>query len=153
MRHWTKPLLLIGLLLLAACSAQETPRPATAVQPQPGHADLGTVRVHYNLLPTLAMNDAVAGSYGVRREANRALLVVALRELRDGDELPGSGEVTATAVDLSGKRQQVALRPVQTGEYTDLIGVLDAHPHDQLRVELQVIADKGQGNIRFERNF
>lgn len=153
MHRSSKLLLSAALLVLAACNAQETPRPAVMAQPQPGHADLGGLRVHYNLLPTLAMNDAVAGAYGVSRQADRALLVVALRELSNGEELPGNGTVTATAVDLSGKRQQVALREVRTGQYTDLIGVLDAHPYDQLRVELQVSADKGRGNIRFERNF
>lgn len=148
------PLLLLSAVLsLAACSAQESPRPASPVQPQPGHADLGSLRVHYNLLPTLAMNEAVARSYGVNREADRALLVVALRQLSNGEELPAGGSVQATATNLSGQRQQVLLREVRTGPYTDLIGVLDAHPRDQLRLELQVAAPTAQGTVRFARNF
>ena len=141
------------LLTLAACSAQQAPQAAVIQQSQPSHADLGNLRVHYNLLPTLAMNDAVARSYQVQREANRALLVIALRQLAQGEELPADGKVQATATDLSGKRQQIDLRAVRTGPYTDLIGVLDAHPRDQLRVDLQVSADAGAGNVRFERNF
>jgi len=147
------PLLCLALLGLAACSAQETPRPAQLVAAQPGHSDLGALRVHYNLLPTLAMNQAVASSYGVQRQANRALLVVALRQLANGDEQPALGTVQANAIDLSGKRQTVTLRAVQTGDYTDLIGELDAHPHDQLRIELQVSSAAGAGDVRFQRNF
>ncbi len=146
-------LLSAALLSLCACSAQETPRPATPVEAQASHADLGALRVHYNLLPTLSMNPTVAGNYGVQREADRALLVVALRQLDNGQELPAKGSVLATATDLSGKRQQVALREVRTGEYTDLIGVLDAHPHDQLQVELKVTTPVANGDVRFQRNF
>lgn len=141
------------LLTLAACSAEPSPRAAVIQQAQPSHTDLGKLRVHYNLLPTLAMNDAVARSYQVQREADRALLVVALRQLAQGEELPADGKVQAVATDLSGKRQQIELRAVRTDEYTDLIGVLDAHPRDQLRIDLQITADAGAGNVRFERNF
>lgn len=146
-------LLSAALLSLCACSAQETPRPATPVAPQASHADLGALRVHYNLLPTLSMNPTVASSYGVQRQADRALLVVALRQLADGQELPATGSVQATVTDLSGKRQQVTLREVRTGEYTDLIGVVDAHPHDQLQVELQVSTAAGPQSVRFQQNF
>lgn len=99
------------------------------------------------------MNETVARGYGVTREAGRALLVVALRQRAANEELPAQGQVTATVTDLSGKRQSVALRAVKTGPYTDLIGLLDVSPHDQLRVELQIHADAGQGQVRFERNF
>ncbi len=147
-------LLSVTLLGLAGCSGQETPRPAMPVVAQPTHADLGGgLRVHFNLLPTLAMNDAVARSYGVGRERNQALLVVALRRLGDGEEHPTAGRVEASAVDLSGKRQQIALREVRTGAYTDLIGLVQAHPHDQLRIDLQVDAEAGKGSIRFDRSF
>ncbi len=146
-------LLSVALIALAGCTAQEAPRKAELVQAQPGYTDLGGLRVHYNLLPTLAMNDAVARSYGVERQPDRALLVVALRQLAAGDELPSTGTVQASATDLSGKRQTVQLRPVQTGAYTDLIGELDAHARDQLRIELQVASAIGTGNVQFKRNF
>lgn len=148
--HLSSSLLLV---ILAACSGAETPHAATPIQPQPAHTDFGALRVHYNLLPTLAMNDAVARSYQVEREADRALLVVALRRLVDGEEVPADGNVIAIATDLSGKQQQVTLRAVHTGAYTDLIGLLDAHPRDQLRINLDVSADAGRGSVRFERNF
>lgn len=153
MTRLTPLLLSAALIALAACSGQQAPQPATLLQAQPAYTDLGGLRVHYNLLPTLAMNEAVARGYGVKREADRALLVVALRQRVNDEELPAEGNVVATAIDLSGKRQSVVLRAVRTGAYTDLIGVLDALPHDQLRVELQVRAVAGQGEVRFERNF
>jgi hypothetical protein len=147
-------LLLSALLIgLSACSGQQAPRPAPLLQAEPAHTDLGALRVHYNLFPTLAMNEAVARSYAVKREADRALLVVALRQRVNNEELPAEGDVIATATDLSGKRQHIALRAVRTGPYTDLIGLLDALPRDQLRVELHIRATSGQGNVRFERSF
>lgn len=141
------------LLALSACSGQQAPRPATLLPEQPAHADFDALRVHYSLLPTLAMNESVARDYGVERKPDRALLVVALRQRVGDEEQSIAGEVSATATDLSGKRQSVALRPVQVGSYTDLIGVVDAHPNDQLRVELQVDTPAGRGKVRFERGF
>lgn len=151
----SRPRLLLSALviILSACSGQQPPRPATVLPEQPAHADFDALRVHYSLLPTLAMNPAVARDYGVERQSDRALLVVALRQRVGDEEQPVTGEVGATVTDLSGKRQTVALRPVQAGSYTDLIGVLDAYPNDRLRVELQVASPSGRGRVRFERGF
>ena len=63
------------------------------------------LRARYNLLPTLALGEAVAREYGVERDAGSALLIVALRHPGDaGGETPADGEVTAEATDLAGRR-------------------------------------------------
>ena len=61
--------LLILTLLLAACSAGEKPRAAEFVPPADSSIDFGDLRVRYNALPTLSLNDAVAKEYGVTRDA------------------------------------------------------------------------------------
>ena len=75
---------LVAGLLLAGCGGP-APQPVEAVPDQVGSIDLpGPLRVHYNLLPTLALGEAVAREYGVERRADTALLDCA-RTLRAHD--------------------------------------------------------------------
>lgn len=144
---------LVLCLALAACSAQETPRPAAPLAPAPAQADFGALRVHYNALPTLAMSETVARSYGIERSADTALVMVALRRVQAGDEVPASGRVEASASDLSGRRQTIALRDAVTGDYTDHVGTVRISAHDQLNFELAVRSADGAGTVRFSRTF
>ena len=61
MKHF---LLLLLILLITACSAGEKPRAAEFVPPAASSANFGDLRVHYNALPTLSLNEAVAREYG-----------------------------------------------------------------------------------------
>jgi hypothetical protein len=148
------PLLLsVVLMSLSACSGEQAPRAATPSQGHASQADFGTLRVYYNLLPTLAMNESVARSYGVQRSADQALLVVALRQRNSTEDQPIAGNVTAMATDLSGRRQQIVLRTVTTGAYTDHVGSVQISEHDTLRFAVQVAAAGDNGSLRFERAF
>ncbi|KTF40718.1 DUF4426 domain-containing protein [Xanthomonas translucens] len=140
-------------LALAACSAQDAPRPATLVAATPAQADLGTLRVHYNALPTLALSDGVARRYGIARDAETALVVIALRRVQDGEELPASGQVSAVAADLSGRRQPIAMREAVTDAYTDYVGTVRISEHDQLNLQVDVRSADGAGTVRFARTF
>ena len=145
---------LVAGLLLAGCGGP-APQPVEAVPDQVGSIDLpGPLRVHYNLLPTLALGEAVAREYGVERSDGTALLVLALRRpTADGDETMAEGQVDAEVVDLSGRRQAVALRPVATGDYTDHVGTVKIGPRDTLRVEVVVTADGRRQRFDFQRSF
>lgn len=145
---------LILALCLSACGSP-APEPARFVPPVPSVTDLeGPLRARYNLLPTLALGEAVAREYGVTRAADSALLVVALRRpTGDGDETTAEGEVTAEVVDLAGRRQVVALRQVATGAYVDHVGTVRIGPHDTLRVEVGVVADGRRQEFDFQRSF
>ncbi|WP_305804341.1 DUF4426 domain-containing protein [Stenotrophomonas sp. YIM B06876] len=143
----------LPLLWLPGCSAGDAPQPAQLLAPTPTHADFGHLRVRYNALPTLAMNAAVARRYGVNRDAGQALLVVALREVQQGEELPLGGEISATATDLSGRRQTITLRPVTTGAYVDQVGTVRTGVHDSVRFQLKLQTSAGNGIVEFERNF
>lgn len=141
-------------LLLAACGGP-VPEQARPVPPPVGSIDLqGPLRVHYNLLPTLALGEAVAREYGVERRDGTALLVVALRRPSDtGDEAMAQGRVEADILDLAGRRQTVSLREVATDDYIDHIGEVKAGPRDTLRVEVSVLADGRRQGFDFQRNF
>ena len=141
-------------VLLAGCGGT-APEPAQPVPPPVATAELqGPLRVHYNLLPTLALGEAVARQYGVKRSDDTALLVVALRRpTNDDDEVTATGEVLAEVVDLSGRRQEVPLRQVATGDYIDYIGTVQTGQHDTLRIEVSVITDGHRQKFDFERSF
>jgi len=145
---------LVLCLLLAACG-DAGPEPVQPVPPPVATVELeGPLRVHYNLLPTLALGEAVAREYGVERSDGTALLVLALRRpTADGDETMAEGQVDAEVVDLSGRRQAVALRPVATGDYTDHVGTVKIGPRDTLRVEVVVAADGRRQRFDFQRSF
>ena len=153
-RAAVRPALVLVLTALAACG-NPAPEPARFVPPAPSVAELdGSLRAHYNLLPTLALGEAVAREYGVARDAGSALLVVALRRPgAGGDETTADGEVTAEVVDLAGRRQTVALRRVSTGDYVDHIGVVRVGAHDTVRVRVGVASDGRRREFDFQRSF
>ena len=143
----------LAMLMLAACSAGETPRVVTPTATEPAYADFGNLRVRYNALPTMSLNEQVAKQYGVARDEKRALLVVSLRELRDGDEVPVDGKASAQAIDLQGERMPVALKPVRSGEYVDHIGGFAISLRNHYRIEIAVEALGRRETASFQREF
>ncbi|MEO8365727.1 MAG: DUF4426 domain-containing protein [Pseudoxanthomonas sp.] len=145
--------LLILTVVLAACSAGEKPRAAEFVPPADSSVDFGDLRVHYNALPTLSLNDGVAREYGVTRDAGSAMVVIALRHVANGEELGAEGEVTAEAYDLQGLRQHIDFSAVKTGEYTDHIGMFAINARDSYRFEVKVESGGRSEVVKFQRNF
>ncbi|WP_162455547.1 DUF4426 domain-containing protein [Pseudoxanthomonas kalamensis] len=141
------------LLALAACSESEQPRPAQPVPPTQSVSEFGDLRVRYNALPTLSMNEAVAREYGVQRDAGTALLVIALRKAQAEDEIAADGQVEAVVVDLQGRRQEVELRAAGTGDYVDHIGTFAIDPHDTYRIEARIRHEGRTETVKFQRSF
>ena len=141
------------LALLAACSAGEKPRTAEFIPPAESSIDFGNLRVHYNALPTLSLSEAVASEHGVTRDAESAMLVVALREKVGNEEIPASGKVTAQAYDLQGNRQPITLHAVQTGDYSDQVGTFAIQARDSYRIEVQVEAKGRTDTFKLQRSF
>lgn len=143
------------LPLLGACSGGQAPQAAQFVPPAPAVAELGgTLRARYTLLPTLSLDPAMARGYGIERTPGKALLLVALRHAdTDGGEEPATGEVRAQARDLSGRRQDVAMRPIRSGEYVDHVGLVDVGPREVIRIEVEVLAEGRRHDFGFQRNF
>ena len=145
--------LLLSALFLAACSAGEKPRAAEFIAPTESSIDFGNLRVHYNALPTLSLSEAVASEHGVTRDAESAMLVVALREKVGNEEIPASGKVTAQAYDLQGNRQPVTFHVVQTGDYSDHVGTFAIQARDSYRIEVQVEAKGRTETFKLQRSF
>ncbi|KAF1719282.1 DUF4426 domain-containing protein [Pseudoxanthomonas wuyuanensis] len=151
MRRYCLPLLC--LLALAACSGGESPRAAEFVAPVPAESDFGDLRVRYNALPTMALSEAVAKQYGVERDPGTALVVIALRRVRGGEETDTDGEVALQASDLSGARQNIALRVIDIGDYSDHIGIARVSPRNSYRFEVAVDSGGRKETLQFQRNF
>lgn len=143
----------LSFLLLTACAPGEKPRAAEFVPPAESSIDFGDLRVRYNALPTLSLNDAVAREYGVRKDPRTAMVVIALRRVQDGEEISADGQVSAEAIDLHGARQRIGFAAVKTGDYTDHIGVFSISPRDSYRFEVIVQANGRSETVKFQRNF
>ncbi len=140
-------------LALAACSGPEAPRPAEYIEAPPAQQDFGNLRVHFNVLPTLALGEAVARQYGVARRADTALVVVAVRKLDAGQETATTADVSAVATDLSGHRQSIGFAPARTGDYVDQIGTFRYVERDRYRFEVNVTQEGRTQVLEFQRGF
>lgn len=150
------PVRLSAILLLAALAGCGGPAPQAAqfVPPEPGVAELeGPLLARYTLVPTLALDAAMARRYGIAREEGSAMLLVALRRPGPDGEEAAEGQVQARVRDLSGRVQEVALRRIDSDGYHDHVGVVAVAPRDELRVEVQVQADGRRQRFGFQRRF
>lgn len=145
--------LLLAAWLLAACSNSEAPRAANFVPAAPAHTDFGDLRVRYNALPTMSLSEEMARQYGVERDTGTALVVIALRQVKNGEETDTDGEVTGQVSDISGARQPVTLRTIDTGDYTDHIGTVRVSQRNTYRFDITVAANGRKDTVQFERNF
>lgn len=77
-----------------------------------GPLSSGGYDVHYSAVPSISIAPQVARQYAITRSANRALLNIAV--LRDGKAVQAT--VTGAATNLSGQRQDLAVREVREGD-------------------------------------
>ena len=137
---------------VAACGSPPAP-PRAEAQP-PAELRTGDVTVRATTLPTLQLNDAMARAYGVQRDADSVLLVVGLRRGPQSSETSVAGTVSASASDLLGKRQQVALRVVDSGGYLDHVGVVRVSMPDTLRFRVEARPQAAPpATLEFHRDF
>src|SRR3546814_5920313 len=77
---------------------------------------IGDVLVRANAVPTANLGEAVARQYGIERDTGAVMLLVGVRRDVDGGETALPARVTAVASDLLGKRQQLEMREVRSGD-------------------------------------
>ncbi|MCD9028207.1 DUF4426 domain-containing protein [Luteimonas sp. BDR2-5] len=141
------------LLLALGCSrAPSTPAASAAGSEEsrmPATMSVGDTEVLASVVPTLALNDAIAAQYGIDRARDRVLVLVSLRAGDDARQ----GHVGATARDLRGVRQSIAFREVRTGDLVDYVGIARVTPPDTLRLDIDVVlADGRRTTLRFSRD-
>lgn len=149
-------LLLAVAGLVAACGGTTQPASPDAANAMPREASvrLGDVVVRATAIPTTTLGEAVAGQYGIVRDNKTVMLLVGVRRDGGAQETALPAQVTASATDLLGKRQAIAMRAVRTGGLVDYVGVATVIPPDTLRFDIDVLPEGGQRmTLRFNRDF
>lgn len=123
--------------------------PAAQAIPPPAQLSLGDVDASASVLPTTALNPAMARRYGVVPANGSALLVVSLQAGATSRPATVSGRVR----DLRGVAQALAFREVDADGMLEYIAVVGVRPPDTLRFDLVVDTGNGQrGSLKFSRD-
>lgn len=117
----------------------------------------GEYTVHYNAIPTTALDPEVARGYGITRSGTRALLNIAVLRRPAGDSEPHavSARVIAHVRSLTGQRNPIELRELRDQDAIYYIGEFRIRGEENLRFELEVTPDGASRSIpvRFEHVF
>ena len=115
---------------------------------------VGDVLVRANALPTADLGEAVARQYGITRDPGTVMLLVGVRRDGESGETALPARVTANAADLLGKRQQLEMHEVRSGEFIDYVGTARVIAPDTLRFDVEVTPEGGSTmQLRFNRDF
>lgn len=146
---------LVAALLLAACGAE--PPVSTADQasaPQEAIVRTGDTTIRASVVQTSTLGAGVASQYGIRRAPGTVMLLVAVRTGDDGDEAAVPARVTATATDLRGQRQDIAMRELRVGDLLDYVGTVETTLPDTLRFDVTIVREGGAtSSMQFTREF
>lgn len=145
-------LAILAAAWLGACGSSQPP-PSEATQP-PAELRIGELVARASTVPTQRLSPAIAQRYGVERDPRTVLLVVSLRDGTGADERSVPGGVAATATDLLGRRQSIAMRQVREEGFLDHVGTVRVAMPDTLRFEVEVrVEGAAPASLRFHRDF
>lgn len=140
---------------LAGCNGSAPPPtpPAVAVQ-QEAVSRIGDITIRASALPTVALAPEVATRYGLARDERTVMLLVGVRQGADMQETAVPATITATATNLSGQRQSIALRELRSGDLLDYVGTVETSLPDTLRFDLTIVREGGASStMQFSREF
>lgn len=148
---------LAAALALAGCgrepSAMADGPPSAGAAMQEATVRTGDVTVRASVVPTAALSGPVAAQYGIQRDPGTVLLLVGVRQGPEMQETALPATITATATDLRGVRQAIALREVRSGDLVDYAGVARVSPPDTLRFDLDIKRENGAtSSMQFTRD-
>ena len=155
-----KPVLRVGLfataLALAGCGGTSTS--AIPVAPSANTADaiatVGDVTIRASVLQTSTLDETIARNYGITRDRHTVMLLVAVRQGTAADATAVPARITATATDLSGRSQAIAMRELRSGDLLDYIGTVQTGLPDTLRFDIVVVRAGGAtSSMRLVREF
>lgn len=148
-------------LLLAACGAEPPTRTVNnSPAPQEATVRAGDVTMRASVVQTSILGADVASQYGIRRDPSTVMLLVAVRKGTGETALPA--QVTATATDLRGQRQTIAMRELRVGDpgsgpgqaLLDYVGTVQTTLPDTLRFDVTIVREDGAtSSMQFTREF
>ena len=154
---------LAATLLLAACGAEPPSRTADSPPAsQEAIARAGDVTMRASVVQTSTLGADVARQYGIRRGPGTVMLLVAVRQGADGAEIALPAQVTATATDLRGQRQSIAMRELRVDApgsgpgqaLLDYVGTVQTTLPDTLRFDVVIVREGGAtSQMQFSREF
>lgn len=157
-------MLLLAALATVGCSREPTARVADAAAPGSQEATLtvGDVTIRASAIQTSTLSEPVAAQYGISRDAGTVMLLVAVRQGPEGQEMALPAKVTATATDLRGQQQTLEMRELRSGapgsppeqQLLDYVGTVRAQVPDTLRFNVQVAREgSAPASLQFAREF
>ena len=151
-------LALIPVLALGACGGSNVPPPAASVPSTAARSEavtrVGDVSIHASVVQTSTLAEGVAREYGILRDPRRVLLLVAVRQGPEADAIALPAQVVATVTDLRGRRQDIAMRELRSGDLLDYVGTVEIDLPDTLRFEVAVTRAGGAtSTLQFDREF
>lgn len=133
-------------VIACAAGCGGSPEPVAEATPylDPGFVEAGEHRLHYALTPSRDLPAAVAGSYGIERRRDLAVLTVAIapRGPREGAALAGM-RVEAEAVSLTGQRRPLALERRDEAGRATWIATVDVRHRVPVTIEIRARAEGG----------
>lgn len=144
----------VALAMLAGCGREASVPPAQGNAAGSETVRQGDVFMHVTAVQTDKLPEQVVRRYGATRDARTVLVVMSLR-LGDGADakaLPAQ-RVRATATDLLGRKQTLAMREMREGDLIDYVGTAQVAPPDTLRFEVSMDSGRSVHPARFNRDF
>lgn len=143
-------------LALVACGGGGGAPPSSSggSETQEAISRIGDVTIRATAVPTTTLSEQVATQYGITRADNTVMLLVGVRQGSDAQEVALPARITATVTDLRGRRQDIAMRELRSGELLDYVGAVEVSPPETLRFDLTVVRDGGASStMQFTRDF
>ena len=147
--------------LLVGCGQDSgAPGGGQNIQAEPDHVTwkaFGDYVLHFNALSTDQLPPEVARAYNIVRSKNRAMLTVSI--IKNVEDVPGvvshSGDVTATAANLTGQLKNLTLREIREDEAIYYIGDVAVANAETLVFNIRAVPE-GESEelmVRFSRQF
>lgn len=145
---------LAALFALAGCGGGSPALPSGTTAQAPAELRVGDVTIRASAVPTTALGEAAATQYGIVRDPRTVILLVGVRRGPESQETSLPARIRGSAVDLLGRRQEIALREIRSGEFIDYAGSVRISPPETLRFDLVVERDgAAPATLVFNRDF
>lgn len=156
--------LAIAVSLAGGCS-QPAPETTTATARATAATDhsaasqqatsrVGDVTIRASAIQTSALQPEVASRYGIERSDGTVMLLVAVRQGSQAQATSLPARISATATDLRGHVQPIAMRELRSGELLDYVGTVEVATPDTLRFEIDIVREGGaHSSMQFSRDF
>jgi hypothetical protein len=137
-------LALFATVLLSGCGTDEPP-----AAPHEEVLQRGDTTVRATVMQSSTLSAEIAARYGIERADEVVLLVVGVRQ--GPAEAQAPAEVTASALDLRGRRHEIALHELPVGDLVDHVGSLRVELPATLEFDIEVVR-AGQPPLRMDFN-